>query len=57
MPDIRVTLDSDLHFDLRVLALDKQTTLRQLVIDVLTKYRNDTAYKPISDIKIQPKKG
>jgi hypothetical protein len=51
MPDIRVTVDSDLHFDLRVLALDQQTTLRELVIAVLTNYRNDTARTPISETK------
>jgi hypothetical protein len=38
MPDLRVNnVESELLFDLKVMALDKQTTLRQLVIDLLTK--------------------
>lgn len=41
MADLRVNnIDSDLLFDLKVMALDEQTTLRQLVIDILTDYRD-----------------
>jgi len=44
MPDLRVNeIDSDLMFDLKILALDEQKTLRQLVIDILTQYCNDNA--------------
>ena len=49
MADLRVNeIDSDLMFDLKILALDEQKTLRQLVIDILTEYRNDNArgHKP-----------
>jgi hypothetical protein len=44
MADLRVNdIDSDLLFDLKILALDEQTTLRELVVRVLTTYRNDNA--------------
>jgi hypothetical protein len=37
MADLRVNkIPSDLLFDLKVMALDKQVTLRKLVIDQLT---------------------
>ena len=37
MPDLRINqIDSELLFDLKVMALDKDTTLRQLVIDLLS---------------------
>ena len=37
MPDIRVTIDSDLHFSLKVMALDKDKTLKELVVAILTR--------------------
>jgi len=36
MPDIRVTIESELHFDLKVMALDEKKTLAQLVASILT---------------------
>ena len=36
MPDIRVTIEPELHFDLKVMALDRDLTLRELVIAILT---------------------
>lgn len=35
MPDIRVTIPSETHFDLKVMALDKDKTLAKLVADIL----------------------
>ena len=44
MADLRVNdIDRDLLFDLKILALDEQTTLRELVVKVLTEYRNNNA--------------
>jgi hypothetical protein len=35
MPDIRVTVTSELRFDLKVMALDQGKTLAKLVTDIL----------------------
>ena len=52
MADLRVNeVDQDLLFDLKVIALDQQTTLRQLVIDVLTAFRNRKAQTGSKNIR------
>ena len=44
MADLRVNdIDSDLLFDLKMIALDNKKTLRELVLDVLTQFRNRKA--------------
>lgn len=44
MADLRVNdIDADLLYDLKVIALDRQITLRQIVIDILEQYRNRQA--------------
>ena len=37
MPDIRVTIEPKLHFDLKVMALDKDQSLKELVVALLTR--------------------
>jgi hypothetical protein len=49
MADLRVNeIDADLLYDLKVIALDQQIPLRQLVIDVLTAFRNRKAQQRTS---------
>lgn len=44
MADLRVNdINPELLFDLKVIALDNKKTLRELVIEVLTQYRNRKA--------------